>query len=72
VTRTPKEVVLEPTTVGRRITLRSRYVGKDIGGMDDDRTSTVCTYQFDDDSHRGMAAWMEAEDGSVTVYAHDY
>jgi hypothetical protein len=63
VTRRPKEIVLEPTTLRRRIILRSRYVGKDIGGSDDDRTSTVCTYQFVDDSHRGMAAWMEAEDG---------
>ena len=57
---------------GRIIGLSPRYRGKSIGSRDTDSTSQICTYCFDDDSHKGMAKWAEDESGAVTVTAFDY
>lgn len=69
----PTEIVLQPLDPhASRIILNSRYIGKSIGSVDDANTTTICTYSFEDDTHRGMAKWFTGDDGGITVAAGDY
>jgi hypothetical protein len=69
----PAEIVLQPRSVPAvRIILNSRYVGKAIGLVDGTTETTICTFRFEDDSHRGMASWSRDEHGRVVVRAYDY